>query len=294
MKYKVVKKRIGAKGISVLSQFETEREIIDSSFVDSKGIIFIEKGNSALSFVTLEGKVTREWIGKSNDARIQNGSQDIARFKSPCSVCNSDVFAYVIEEEGRVIRRFGLEGLYLESFSGKFYQKELKKQLSKECIDPVIKSTAGKNQVFFTNNLLNKCFCVNHGRLGRVIGDCKKRFAVSSDYTRASFNRPSGVFSVGNSIYIADTNNHCIRKIDSKNKAVNIVAGTPMDTKHILKKPSKLVVKRSMVFVLDGDTIKVTGLNSDSISTVYTSSDHIDSFEADTHRNIYMLERENE
>jgi len=291
MKYKIIKKHIGKEGTSVLCRFETEKEIIDSSLVESSGIIFIEKDNSSLSFISLNGKVTKEWLGKSNDARIQNGSQKIARFKSPCSICNNDIFAYIVEEEGEVIRKFGLKGKYLEIFSGKNYQEELKKQLPKSCTFPIIRSTAEKNKIIFTNNLSNRCFAVHNGNIEYVIGDGKKRFSVSSDYTRSSFNSPSGVFSVGGLIYIADTNNHCIRKVDHKNKAISIVSGTPLDTGHFLNSPSKLVVKKNMIFVLDNDSIKVTSVNSNNLSTVYTS-DKIDLFEADNHRNIYIMERE--
>lgn len=56
----------------------------------------------------------------------------------------------------------------------------------------------------------------------------------------AKFNTPKGVSvdSEGN-IYIADQNNHCIRKIDIKNGMVSTVAGTPRSAGYEDGEPSK-------------------------------------------------------
>lgn len=46
------------------------------------------------------------------------------------------------------------------------------------------------------------------------------------DYTRAAFNRPQGMCLVGDDLYVADVENHAIRAIHLKSKAVETVAGT--------------------------------------------------------------------
>ena len=156
---------------------------------------------------------------------------------------------------------------------------------------PIIKSIAGINKVFFVHNIANKCFCVSNGNLEYSIGDGKARFSIASDYKASSFSSPSGIFESDNLIYISDTNNHCIRQLDIKNKKIQVISGSPLNS-DTLDHPTKLTIKRNMIFVLDGDTVKVTGLSGASISEVY-KSDSIDSIEADDHRNVYIIEREN-
>ena len=293
MDYKVIKKNVGKKNASIFSTFETEKEIIDTSFHEETGIMFIERGNPSISLIDLKGKVTRNWLGENGDPRRQNGSQYIARLKNPCSICNNGVFGYIIEESGYVIRSFDLKNRHMESYSGKMYKEDLGKHLFNKKKPPVIKSTANENGIFFVNDIVNKVFCMSYGNLDRVIGDGKARYSVSSDYQRSSFNSPSGIFVDGADIYVSDTNNHCVRRIGDN--SIRIVVGSPLEndiSEQCLLNPSKLVIKRNMIFVLDGNKVKVTGVSARNTSNVY-ESDTIDSLEADNRRNIYIMERQN-
>jgi thiol-disulfide isomerase/thioredoxin len=50
--------------------------------------------------------------------------------------------------------------------------------------------------------------------------------AVDGPFDKASFYRPQGMALDGNSLYVADTENHLIRRVDLKTKTVETVAGT--------------------------------------------------------------------
>jgi DNA-binding beta-propeller fold protein YncE len=50
--------------------------------------------------------------------------------------------------------------------------------------------------------------------------------AVDGAFDKASFNRPQGMALDGDSLYIADTENHLIRRVDLKTRTVQTVAGT--------------------------------------------------------------------
>lgn len=49
---------------------------------------------------------------------------------------------------------------------------------------------------------------------------------VDGDYGKAEFNRPQGMCLVGDTLYVADTENHALRAVDLKAKKVSTVAGT--------------------------------------------------------------------
>ena len=50
--------------------------------------------------------------------------------------------------------------------------------------------------------------------------------AVDGAFDKASFYRPQGLALAGDSLYVADTENHLIRRVDLKTKTVETVAGT--------------------------------------------------------------------
>jgi thiol-disulfide isomerase/thioredoxin len=63
------------------------------------------------------------------------------------------------------------------------------------------------------------------GKLQDVIGGGAEG-AVDGDYVQATFNHPQGMALHGNLLYVADTENHMLRKIDLQKKHVVTIAGT--------------------------------------------------------------------
>lgn len=63
------------------------------------------------------------------------------------------------------------------------------------------------------------------GKLIDVIGNGAIGFA-GGDYAKATFNHPQGMALVGDVLYVADTENHMLRKVDLQKKFVTVVAGT--------------------------------------------------------------------
>ncbi len=64
-----------------------------------------------------------------------------------------------------------------------------------------------------------------NGALLDVIG-AGQLGAADGDYATARFNRPQGMALVGETLYVADTENHLLRKIDLKTRQVSTIAGT--------------------------------------------------------------------
>ena len=63
------------------------------------------------------------------------------------------------------------------------------------------------------------------GKIEQVIGSGKNGFS-DGDFTTASFFRPQGVVWKDDTIFVADTENHALRKIDLQNKKVTTLIGT--------------------------------------------------------------------
>ena len=63
------------------------------------------------------------------------------------------------------------------------------------------------------------------GHLSDVVGDGQAG-ARDGDFATARFNHPQGTALAGDCLYVADTHNHLIRRIDLKTRRVRTVAGT--------------------------------------------------------------------
>ncbi|XP_048506622.1 NHL repeat-containing protein 2 isoform X2 [Athalia rosae] len=63
------------------------------------------------------------------------------------------------------------------------------------------------------------------GKVEHVVGGYAPAFK-DGDYETSKFNAPQGICSLGDNLYIADTENHAIRKIDLVSKTVTTLAGT--------------------------------------------------------------------
>ena len=50
--------------------------------------------------------------------------------------------------------------------------------------------------------------------------------AADGNFATATFNHPQGMALVGDALYVADTENHLLRKVDLKKKQVHTIAGT--------------------------------------------------------------------
>ncbi len=70
-----------------------------------------------------------------------------------------------------------------------------------------------------------------NGQLQATIGGGREGSA-DGDFNSAQFNRPQGMALAGDLLYVADTENHLIRKVDLKQKRVRTVAGTGRQAPH--------------------------------------------------------------
>ncbi|EFN81636.1 NHL repeat-containing protein 2 [Harpegnathos saltator] len=80
----------------------------------------------------------------------------------------------------------------------------------------LIISDSGNSRILITNQ---------HGEIEHIIGGTNQGFE-DGDFKSAKFNSPQGVCMLDDVIYVADNNNHAIRKINLSEKSVSTIAGT--------------------------------------------------------------------
>jgi hypothetical protein len=285
MHYRIIKKIIGTRKLSTVCELETDSEVLDYCFLKENGILYIEKDIGCISCISPKRKKSFVWTGNKEQPFIQNGSQSMARVKTPCAICHNNKMGFLVEEGGSVIRHIGLKYRGIESFTGKYYKSFFDKYKD-TAKNSKIYCAASSKQFVFSVPKLNRLFIVSGGIKFKTLGDGKARFSVSTQVDKSSFNNPSGVSLKGKDLYIADTNNHCIRRF---NKNLTVFLGNPVK-ESVLKSPKRLLINDKVTLVHDDNAIKAIGPKSCDI--VY-SSDNIDGFVLNDY-DLYVWERIND
>jgi YVTN family beta-propeller protein len=84
---------------------------------------------------------------------------------------------------------------------------------------------SGSNRLFVSDTGHNRIIVTGlDGKGTTVIGDGGTGF-TDGPFQRATFNRPQGMALVGETLYVADTENHAVRAVDLTGKTVTTVAG---------------------------------------------------------------------
>ncbi len=85
---------------------------------------------------------------------------------------------------------------------------------------------ANSKRIFISDSNHNRIVVTDFaGKVLDVIGSGKAAM-TGGDFTQASFNRPQGLALEGETLYVADTENHSIRRVDLKAKRVETIGGT--------------------------------------------------------------------
>lgn len=195
-----------------------------------------------------------------NERESENIRQAILRYEIEHPVVNDSDFEIwsqyaarawptlcLIDPDGYVTNIYSGEGHYedldkkigklVEDFraKGKLNEEPLQLLLEKHKTAPDMLSFPGKivadaksNQLFISDSNHNRIVITNlNGETQEIIGNGQLGFA-DGDFKTATFNHPQGIFLApdGNTLYVADTENHLIRKVDLKAKQVTTIAGT--------------------------------------------------------------------
>ncbi|MCE9608085.1 MAG: hypothetical protein K8U03_24630 [Planctomycetia bacterium] len=88
----------------------------------------------------------------------------------------------------------------------------------------VLADAAGK-RLFIADSNHNRIVVTSlEGKLLDVIGSGEIGF-TEGDFAKCSFNHPQGMALVGQTLYVADTENHMLRKVDLEKKLVTTISG---------------------------------------------------------------------
>ena len=165
----------------------------------------------------------------------------------------------LIDPDGKVVGKTSGEGVFsqldpviadmVKDFSeqGKLNHERFPFKLVKQFAPEGVLSFPGKieadetnNRLFITDSNHNRVLVMDEkGMIQQVIGS-GERGTADGDFSVATFFRPQGLCYDAKTdvLYVADTDNHLVRKVDLKNKTVTTILGTGTQSVYYSKEAS--------------------------------------------------------
>ena len=193
--------------------------------VDGQSNVYVaDRGNHTIRKISSTGAVIT-FAGKANSKGALNGKGTAARFAYPSTV-SLDPAGNIFVGESNDVRRVSKAGT-VTTFAGTAIKSGSVDATGSAARFGVIYGVAtGPNGSIYVADTLNDT--IRRISSTKVVtttaGEASERGAIDDDDTDARFDSPKGVTESGGVYYVADTENHTIRRISSSG-AVTTVAG---------------------------------------------------------------------
>jgi hypothetical protein len=202
-----------------------------------------DTGNDVIRQVSLGGAVVTV-AGNPPRAGLINSTGESARFNAPAGVAVIGDSVFVSDTGNNTVRKVAASGV-VTSLTGSVFNGP--QGIAAVGTDLYIADSE--------NHAIRKV--TSSGVVTTVAGsDAGVEGFANGTGTAARFRMPKGIATDGSSLYIADTGNHAVRKIDIGTGAVTTVAGDgtpglPTDTPSRFKSPEGIAILGSNLYVAD-------------------------------------------
>lgn len=300
---KLLKKKFGSSKLDTLFEFTHESNVKDICLVDDIGYVF-SSGN-CLGIIGFDGKLTYPWMGINSGEDVRDGDFNSVIFKNPTSLAyhKKKKYLYLVEDGGTQIREIDVE-LRSSSMLLKYTDKDtMMKYFSgnSRSYNRCDIAISNDHIIYWTIGALNRVFKIEFSNFLPVIGNGQQGYSVTSNVKDNAFNTPSGIACSDKSVYIVDTFNSCIRRLDykiGKGYSVSLVAGKPCckgdsdDIGHCCRliSPTKLVIKNKFGYFIDHNKVKSLALTNYDVRCMY-ESDKLVSIDMNEAKDLLILEK---
>ena len=291
MNYSLSKIFFGTSKTHLVCDININANISDICCINDGKFIFTSDDTHCIGLIE-NAEVKFPWIGTIGKNGDEDGQLAGALFDSPIALC-LNIFSnicFVIESGGSRIREIEIEGGYVSSKFGANQKKIMDRYFSKikkEDSKNVACAVCSGDQIYWTVGEINRCFKHTDSTITNFIGSGSAGYSISSDFKFSLLNKPSGICYIGDSIYISDKGNGCIRRVSEE--SIDLICGSPLRKNSL--SPSKILgVKNIIYFICDNNKVKYFSIVSGDMGDIYEAS-NICSICLDDKNNLFVLER---
>ncbi len=244
-----------------------------------------DKSNHTIRKIDISTKSVTTIAGYPGRAGVSDGVGSNARFYFPEGIATDGVYLYVCDAGNHVIRKVEINSGTVTTLAGKRGQSGYKDGTG---VNALFKAPSGitiLDSVLYvadTDNHLIRSVNKDSGNVTTIAGTESVSGDTDGSGTSAQFNFPFGITNDGEYLYIADTYNYTIRRLDLQTGDVITLAGKAGEygssdgllTDARFFYPSDLTVKGGELFIADlgNDVIRVIDLSQGTVNTIAGTS----------------------
>jgi sugar lactone lactonase YvrE len=261
---------------------------IPNTFHFAQGIAWTDTGlivanmyqNTILS-VDLGSMLVTKIAGSAADQGGQDGTASAARFMGPSGIVTIGSFLYSADSYGHTIRKTSLLTDTVTTVAGSFGycgDSNGSGQQARFWGPGGVASDGLHLYVSDKHSHTIRKIVLATGQVSTLAGTPSQQGAVDGPGSQAKFRYPNGLAVIGNFLYIADSGNATLRKIDLSTAMVSTVAGSPGEsgvadgTGSIarFREPTGLVASGSFLYISDltGHTIRRMDITTSAVTTL--------------------------
>ena len=267
--------------IGTFARFNSPRGIA----VYGDTLYIADKSNHTIRKMDLTTRSVTTIAGYPGRPGVNDGIGSNARFYYPEGIATDGVYIYIADTGNHVIRKIEINSSTVTTIAGKRGQAGFKDGTG---VNALLKAPIG---ITIMNSALYVSDTDNHV-IRRIDKDSGETITVAGTASAAGnsdgigisalFNYPFGLTNDGEFLYVADTFNHTIRRVEIQTGEVITLAGKAgeggytdgslMDARFFY--PSDLEVKGGELFIVDlgNDVIRVIDLSYGTVNTIAGTS----------------------
>lgn len=227
--------------------------------------------------------------GKNFKDGSNDGVGEAARFNSPDGIALVSRDLYVVDTNNSDLRKINLDTRAVTTVAGtaNISGTEDGHATSAHFNLPSQVATDGKNiYISDSGNDTIRELSLADGMVKTIGGQAQQTGKADGPASKSMFNGPSGVATDGKSVYVADTGNDEIRKIDLSTMTTSTIAGTGEEgskdgpgAQAQFDNPGALCLNGNVLYVMDADShsIRKIDTTSNNVTTLTQVNGHIGS-----------------
>jgi sugar lactone lactonase YvrE len=224
---------------------------------------------------------------------FQDGSNDgvgpTARFNSPDGMALVNRDLYVLDTNNSDLRKINLDSHAVTTAAGtaNISGTDDGHANAAHFNLPTQITTDGQNlYISDSGNDTIRRLSLSDGMVKTIGGQAQTAGKVDGPLAKSQFNGPSGIATDGKSVWIADTGNEEIRKIDLSSMTASTIAGTGEEgnkdgpgAQAQFSNPGALCLNGTTLYVMDGDNhaIRKIDIGTNNVTTLTQVNGHIGS-----------------
>jgi sugar lactone lactonase YvrE len=195
---------------------------------DGENLFIADTNNHVIRRINFKTGVVSTFAGKAGETGTIDGEGAKARFNSPNGVFNSGENLYITDTNNQTIRKINKESVTVSTVAGIAGVIGSADGAVTKATFSFPSGITGDGNVLYvsdTNNHTIRKIVIATGEVSTLAGSAGKMGITNAVGASAEFYNPRGLAVVGSNLYVADSNNAMVRKIDIKTKEVATFTG---------------------------------------------------------------------